>query len=120
MLLVVEPIFEADSVDSSYGFRPGRSALDALAVIRQHLQTGRREVYDADLQGYFDTIPHDELLKCLRMRVVDRSILEGWRRRRVRHRKGGVLICRSKCGFTLERPVTVSGARRDSRSHENH
>jgi RNA-directed DNA polymerase len=75
VLLVVEPIFEADFVDSSYGFRPGRSAQDALAVIRQHLQAGRREVYDADLQGYFDTIPHDQLLKCLRMRVVDRSVL---------------------------------------------
>ena len=74
-LLVLEPIFEADFVDSSYGFRPGRSAHDALAEIRQHLQAGRREVYDADLQGYFDTIPHDQLLKCLRMRVVDRSVL---------------------------------------------
>jgi RNA-directed DNA polymerase len=75
VLLVLEPIFEADFVDSSYGFRPGRSAHDALAEIRQHLQAGRREVYDADLQGYFDTIPHDQLVKCLRMRVVDRSVL---------------------------------------------
>ena len=75
VLLILEPIFEADFVDSSYGFRPGRSAHDALAEIRQHLQAGRREVYDADLQGYFDTIPHDQLLKCLRMRVVDRSVL---------------------------------------------
>lgn len=75
MLLVLEPIFEADFVDSSYGFRPGRSAQDALAEMRQHLQAGRQEVYDADLQGYFDTIPHDQLLKCLRMRVVDRSVL---------------------------------------------
>jgi len=75
VLLVLEPIFEADFVDSSYGFRPGRSAHDALSEIRQHLRAGRREVYDADLQGYFDTIPHDQLLKCLRMRVVDRSVL---------------------------------------------
>lgn len=75
VLLVLEPIFEADFVDSSYGFRPGRSTQDALAEIRQHLQAGRQEVYDADLQGYFDTIPHDQLLKCLRMRVVDRSVL---------------------------------------------
>jgi RNA-directed DNA polymerase len=73
--LVLEPIFEADFVDSSYGFRPGRSAHDALTEIRRQLQAGRREVYDADLQGYFDTIPHDQLLKCLRMRVVDRSVL---------------------------------------------
>jgi RNA-directed DNA polymerase len=75
VLLILEPIFEADFVDSSYGFRPGRSAHDALSEIRQHLQSGRREVYDADLQGYFDTIPHDQLLLCLRMRVVDRSVL---------------------------------------------
>jgi RNA-directed DNA polymerase len=75
VLLVLEPIFEADFVDSSYGFRPGRSAHDALAEIRQQLQAGRREVYDADLQGYFDTIPHDQLIQCLRMRVVDRSVL---------------------------------------------
>jgi RNA-directed DNA polymerase len=75
VLLVLEPIFEADFVESSYGFRPGRSAHDALAEIRQHLQAGRQEVYDADLQGYFDTIPHDQLLKCVRMRVVDRAVL---------------------------------------------
>jgi RNA-directed DNA polymerase len=75
VLLVLEPIFEADFVDSSYGFRPGRSAHQALAEIRRQLQIGRQEVYDADLQGYFDTIPHDQLLKCLRMRVVDRSVL---------------------------------------------
>ncbi len=75
VLLVLEPIFEADFVDSSYGFRPGRSAHQAIEAIREHLQAGRREVYDADLQGYFDTIPHDQLLKCVRMRVVDRSVL---------------------------------------------
>jgi len=75
VLLVLEPIFEADFVDSSYGFRPGRSAHDALTEIRRELQAGRREVYDADLQSYFDTIPHDQLLKCVRMRVVDRSVL---------------------------------------------
>lgn len=71
VLLVLEPIFEADFVDSSYGFRPGRSAHQALDAIREQLQAGRREVYDADLQGYFDTIPHDQLLKCVRMRVPD-------------------------------------------------
>jgi len=75
VLLVLEPIFEADFVDSSYGFRPGRSAHQAVDAIRAQLQAGRREVYDADLQGYFDTIPHDQLLKCVRMRIVDRSVL---------------------------------------------
>jgi RNA-directed DNA polymerase len=75
VLLILEPIFEADFVDCSYGFRPGRSAHQALEEIGEHLQAGRREVYDADLQSYFDTIPHDKLLKAVRMRVVDRSVL---------------------------------------------
>lgn len=74
-LLILEPIFEADFEDCSYGFRPGRSAHQALTEIHRHLQAGYREVYDADLQGYFDAIPHDKLLACLRMRVVDRSVL---------------------------------------------
>jgi len=74
-LLILEPIFEADFLDCSYGFRPGRSAHQALEQIRENLQAGRREVYDADLQSYFDTIPHDKLLKALQTRVVDRSVL---------------------------------------------
>ena len=74
-LLVLEPIFEADFLDSSYGFRPGRSAHQAIDAIRQHVAAGLQEVYDADLQGYFDTIPHDQLLKCLEMRIADRSVL---------------------------------------------
>ena len=73
--LILEPIFEADFEDCSYGFRPERSAHQALEVIRDHLRAGFLEVYDADLKGYFDTIPHDKLLKCVRMRVVDRSVL---------------------------------------------
>ena len=60
---------------SSFGFRPGKSAHQAVDAIRQHLAAGLREVYDADLQGYFDTIPHDQLLECLRMRIADRSVL---------------------------------------------
>ncbi len=75
VLLILEPIFEADFEDCSYGFRPGRSAHQALDVIRHHLDAGYREVYDADLQGYFDSIPHDQLLACVQMRVVDRSVL---------------------------------------------
>jgi RNA-directed DNA polymerase len=74
-LLILEPIFEADFLDCSYGFRPGRSAHQALEQIRENLRAGRREVYDADLQSYFDTIPHDKLLKALQTRVVDRSVL---------------------------------------------
>jgi len=74
-LLILEPIFEADFEDCSYGFRPGRSAHQALAAVREHVQAGRKEVYDADLQGYFDSIPHDKLMAAVRMRVVDRSVL---------------------------------------------
>jgi RNA-directed DNA polymerase len=74
-LLILEPIFEADFLDSSFGFRPGKNAHQAVDAIRGHLQAGLREVYDADLQGYFDTIPHEQLLAAVRMRVVDRSVL---------------------------------------------
>ena len=74
-LLVLEPIFEADFHECSYGFRPGKSAHQAVDAIRAHLQAGLREVYDADLKGYFDTIPHDQLIKCLQMRIADRSVL---------------------------------------------
>ena len=75
VLLILEPIFEADFEDCSYGFRPGRSAHDALRAIQQHLKEGQTAVYDADLAGYFDSIPHDKLLACVRMRVVDGSVL---------------------------------------------
>jgi RNA-directed DNA polymerase len=75
-LLILEPIFEADFLDCSYGFRPGRSAHQALEEIRGHLQAGYQAVYDADLKGYFDSIPHSQLLACVRMRVVDRSVLQ--------------------------------------------
>lgn len=74
-LLVLEAIFEADFLDTSYGFRPERRAEDALKAIRGHLDQGYREVYDADLKGYFDTIPHDQLMLALKMRITDRSVL---------------------------------------------
>ncbi len=76
VLLIVEPIFEADFLDSSFGFRPGRSAHDALEEIKQNLQRGRREAYDADLQSYFDTIPHEKLMACVQKRIVDGSVLK--------------------------------------------
>jgi RNA-directed DNA polymerase len=75
-LLILEPIFEADFLDCSYGFRPERSAHQALEAIRANLAAGYREVYDADLQGYFDSIPHDKLMACLRMRISDRTVLK--------------------------------------------
>jgi RNA-directed DNA polymerase len=75
VLLILEPIFEADFEDCSYGFRPGRNAHQALEEIRQHLLNGKTSVYDADLKGYFDSIPHDKLMACVKMRVVDGSVL---------------------------------------------
>ena len=75
-LLILEPIFEADFEDCSYGFRPNRSAHQALEEIRTHLKGGFQAVYDADLKGYFDSIPQDKLMACVRMRVVDRSVLK--------------------------------------------
>ena len=76
VLLILEPIFEADFLDCSFGFRPGKSAHQAVDAIRDDLESGRKAVYDADLKGYFDSIPHDKLLKCLEMRIADRSVLK--------------------------------------------
>lgn len=75
-LLILEPIFEADFEDCSHGFRPERSAHNALKEIRGHLKAGLCAVYDADLKGYFDSIPHEKLLACLRMRISDRKVLK--------------------------------------------
>lgn len=75
VLLVIEPIFEADFLDSSFGFRPGKNAHQAIDAIREHLSRGLGEVYDADLQSYFDTIPHDPLMKCLERRLADCVVL---------------------------------------------
>jgi RNA-directed DNA polymerase len=75
-LLILEPIFEEDFEECSYGFRPGRSAQDALEEIRGHIKAGFCAVYDADLKGYFDSIPHEKLMACLRMRITDRYVLK--------------------------------------------
>ena len=75
-LLILEVIFEEDFEDCSYGFRPGRSAHDALAEIRGQLQAGYCAVYDADLKGYFDSIPHQKLMACLQKRISDRQVLK--------------------------------------------
>jgi RNA-directed DNA polymerase len=74
-LLVLEPIFEADFLPCSYGFRPKRSAHQAVAELQRQVERGAREIYDADLTGYFDAIPHDKLLRALAMRMADRSAL---------------------------------------------
>ncbi len=75
VLLLLEPIFEADFLDCSYGFRPGRSAHDAVDEVTSNIYRKYREVYDADLKGYFDSIPHDKLMLGLEQRISDRSML---------------------------------------------
>jgi RNA-directed DNA polymerase len=75
VLLILEPIFEADFLDCSHGFRPQRNAHQALEKIRRYLAGGRSSVYDADLEGYFDSIPHEQLIQCVRARVVDGGVL---------------------------------------------
>jgi RNA-directed DNA polymerase len=75
-LLILEPIFEVDFLDCSHGFRAGRSAHGALDQIADNLKNDRREVYDADLKSYFDSIPRDKLMKGLQQRIADRSVLK--------------------------------------------
>ena len=74
--MILEPIYEADFEESSYGFRPGRSSKDAMTAIKGHLKEGKSEVYDADLSKYFDTIPHDKLQIALKQRIADPRILK--------------------------------------------
>ena len=79
--LVVEPIFEADFAECSYGFRPKRSARQAREHIRRELQWGRRWVVDADIKGFFDAIDRTRLLALVRDRITDRRVLKllaGW------------------------------------------
>lgn len=76
LVMVLEPIFEATFSEHSHGYRPGRKAQDALEAVRKHLQEGKEWVVDADLQGYFDSIPHEALLTKVRRKVADRRIIE--------------------------------------------
>ena len=73
--LLLEPIFEADFDPNAYGYRPKRSAQDAIQKVHKLLCNGYADVVDADLSKYFDTIPHSELLKCVARRIVDRDML---------------------------------------------
>jgi RNA-directed DNA polymerase len=75
VVLILEPIFEADFMECSYGFRRGRSAHQALEAIQTNLKEGLTAIYDADLKGYYDSIPQDKLMACVGMRVADRSVL---------------------------------------------
>ena len=75
MVLVLGPIFEADLPPEQYAYRSGRSALDAVRHVHKLLNTGHGQVVDADLSGYFDSIPHADLLKSVARRVVDGAML---------------------------------------------
>ncbi len=74
-LLILEPIFEADFADSSFGFRPEKSAHDAVREIYKYLNWGCEEVYDVDLEQYFDTVDHGKLMKLVARRISDAHIL---------------------------------------------
>jgi group II intron reverse transcriptase/maturase len=75
VLLVLEPIFEADLQPEQYAYRPGHSALEAVQRVRALMNQGHTEVVDADLSGYFDSIPHAELMRSVARRVSDRHLL---------------------------------------------
>src|SRR6202167_2960798 len=75
MKLVLEPIFEADLEPTAYGYRPGRGGIDAVKAVHRLLCQGFTDAVDADLSKYFDTIPHDELLRSVATRIVDRHVL---------------------------------------------
>lgn len=75
-VIVLEPIFEADLPEEQYGYRHGRSAHDAIRTIHGLLNRGHREVVDCDLSGYFDSIPHHELMKSVARRISDGAMLQ--------------------------------------------
>ncbi|WP_415841548.1 reverse transcriptase domain-containing protein, partial [Paenibacillus xylanexedens] len=74
--IVMEPVFEADFKDFSYGFRPKRSAHDAIRHIRRAVKKGVYWVVDIDIRGYFDNIPHDKLMQLVEQRISDRRVLK--------------------------------------------
>jgi group II intron reverse transcriptase/maturase len=74
--IIIEPIFEADFQDNSYGFRPKRNAHQAVDDVKAHLLQGKMNVIDADISKYFDTIPHDKLMQLVAKRIVDKNILK--------------------------------------------
>jgi RNA-directed DNA polymerase len=89
--LVLEPIFEADLEPCAYGYRPKRSAQDAIQKVHELLCAGYTDVVDADLSKYFDTIPHSHLMQCVARRIVDRDMLrliKAWLKVPVEERDG--------------------------------
>lgn len=84
--LVIEPIFEKEFLDNSYGFRPGRKAKDALREVDRLIAEGYTFALDADLQSYFDTIPHHQLMSKIKAHISDGRLLtliEQWLRQEI-------------------------------------
>lgn len=95
---MLEPIFEANFEDSAYGYRPRRSAVDAVKEAHRLICRGYTDVVDADLSKYFDTIPHSDLLKSVARRIVDRHVLQLiklWLKAPVEERDGDGKRCMS-------------------------
>src|ERR1700738_4973148 len=89
--LLLEPIFEADFDEAAYGYRPNRSALEAVKQVHAAVEAGHTQVVDADLSKYFDTIPHAELMKCLARRISDAKmlrLLKAWLKAPVEEQEG--------------------------------
>ena len=81
MMLVLDPIFEADLAPEQYAYRSDRGAHDAVRAVHRLLNTGHTQVVDADLSGYYDSIPHAKLMRCVARRVVDRHnlrLIKAW------------------------------------------
>lgn len=126
--LLTEPIIEADLEPSAYGYRPKRSAQDAIREVHKLLCAGCKDVVDADLSKYFDTIPHDELIQSVARRIVDRNILR--RAQSSSHpglfADGGQgVACRAEISLaqrsSLARSPQLSGIRPPGfRSYQNH
>ena len=86
--MVIEPIFEHQFLDMSYGFRPGRGCKDALQAVDDLIKDGYTFVVDADLKGYFDSIPHDKLLERIKERISDGRVIDlidSWLKQDVMH-----------------------------------
>jgi group II intron reverse transcriptase/maturase len=91
-VLVLMPIFEADMHEQSYAYRPSRNAHQAIDAIKKGIEAGQFEIIDADLSGYFDTIPHRTLMKLVAKRVSDGSMLKlirSWLRAPIEERQPG-------------------------------